>query len=62
MEGKIDIAKGEASQVVKAHDMVHVGVGVEDGVDPPDVLSQALGPEIWAGIDDPAAGVRFDVD
>lgn len=43
---------GEATQVVEAHDVVAVGVGVEDRVEMADALAQALLAEVGTGVDD----------
>ena len=42
---------GEAAQFIEPGDVIHVGVGVENGVEFGDVLAEALEAEIGAGID-----------
>src|SRR5438270_6054671 len=45
-------AKAEGTQIVEAHDVIGVAVGVEDGVDMANAFAQGLGVEVGAGIDE----------
>ncbi len=45
---------GEAAEFIEAEDVIHVGVGVDDGVCVGDAFAKALGAEIGAGIDEDA--------
>ena len=46
--------ESEGAKVVKAEDMVGVGMGVEDSVDAADILADGLVVEVWAGVDEDA--------
>jgi len=52
----------KAAQVVEAGHVVHVGVGVNNGVEVPDARAEALGAEIRAGVDHPVGLRGVDVD
>jgi len=55
-------AEAEGAEVVEAHDVVGVAVGVEDGVDAADVLADGLGVEVRAGVDEDGAIVVGEAD
>ena len=42
IDGKILSARAKGPQIVKAHDVVRMRVGVDDGIEAPDVFAQAL--------------------
>jgi len=52
----------KSPQIVKAHDVIGVRVRENDRIDTPNILAQCLSPEICAGIHDPRAFRRFDID
>lgn len=52
----------KAPQVVEAKNVVDMRMGVEDGINPSDVLPQALGAKIGCGINDEGKSLRFDLD
>ncbi len=58
----VDAVEGEGAEVVEAHDVVDVAVGVEDGVDAADVFADGLGVEVGAGVDEDGAVVVFETD
>ncbi len=54
--------EAEGAEVVEAHDVVGVAVGVEDGVDVADVLADGLGVEVGAGVDEDGVVVVGEAD
>ena len=54
--------KAEGAEVVEAHDVVGVAVGVEDGVDAADVFADGLGVEVGAGVDEDGVAVVGEAD
>jgi len=44
--------KAEGPEVIEAHDVIRVAVGVEDGVYVADLLAHSLGVEVGAGVDE----------
>ena len=63
VDGKVVLTvKAERAQVVEAHDVVGVPVGVEDGIDVADILAQGLGVEVRAGVDEDGAVVVGESD
>jgi len=41
-----------STQIVEAHDVIRMGMGIEHGIDAPDILTQDLGPKIRRRVDD----------
>ena len=56
------VVEGEGAQVVEAHDVVGVAVGVEDGVDAADIFAEGLGVEVGAGVDEDGVVVVGEAD
>ena len=56
------MVEAEGAEVVEAHDVVGVAVGVEDGVDAADVLADGLGVEVGAGVDEDGVVVVGEAD
>lgn len=54
--------KAERTEVVEAHDVVGVTVGVEDGVDAANALANSLGVEVRAGVDEDGVAVVEEAD
>ncbi len=55
-------AEAEGAEVVEAHDVVGVAVGVEDGIDVADVFADGLGVEVGAGVDEDGVVVVGEAD
>jgi len=63
VDGKVAFGvKAEGAEVVEAHDVVGVTVGVEDGVDATDVFPDGLGVEVRAGVDEDDVAVVGEAD
>ncbi len=56
------VAKAERAEVVEAHDVVGVAVGVEDGVDVADAFAEGLRVEVGAGVDEDDVAVVRETD
>ena len=55
-------AKAEGAEIVEAHDVVGVAVGVEGGVDAAEVFAEGLGVEVRAGVDEDDVVVVGEAD
>ena len=63
VDGKVTFdVEAERAEVVESHDMVGVGVGVEDSVDTADALADGLGVEVGAGVDEDGVVVVGEAD
>ena len=63
VDGEVVVpAKAEGTQVVEAHDVVGVAMGVEDSIDLTDAFAEGLGVEIRAGIDEHDVAVIGEAD
>ena len=56
------VVKAEGAEVVEAHDVVGVAVGVEDGVDAADFFADGLGVKVGAGVDEDGVAVVGEAD
>ena len=63
VDGKVAFGvKAEGAEVVEAHNVVGVTVGVEDGVDATDVFADGLGVEVRACVDEDGVAVVGEAD
>ena len=54
--------KAEGAEVVEAHDVISVTMGVEDGIDAADVFADGLGVEVRACVDEDGVAVVGEAD
>src|SRR5690606_22782876 len=63
VDGKRTFAEiAKAAAIVEAHDVIGMGVGDDDGIEPADVLAEALEAEFRGGIDDELDLGSLDID